>query len=178
MAAPINDKKDAGGNNDMADDSLTAAEAARVLAGFADAIFPGDDLFPPAATVGAQGVMATRLRERLGSGAPERLAAALAARGGRDDPAGAAARLEAEDYRLFDTARAYLTFAYYESPPVIAAIRALGHTYNDAPQPNGYAMRPVDAAHDVPATPRGAYVATEAVVRVDLSGLDFLRVQS
>jgi hypothetical protein len=39
-------------------------------------------------------------------------------------------------------------------------------------------MRPVDRAHDVPATPRGTYVATEAVTRVDLSGLDVLRVQS
>jgi hypothetical protein len=178
MAAPINDKKDAGGNNDMTDDSLTAADAARVLAGFADAIFPGDTLFPSGATVGAQGVMAARLRERLGTGAPERLAASLAARGGLDDPAAAAARLEADEPRAFDTARAYLTFAYYESPAVIAAIRALGHEYNDAPQPKGYAMRPVDAEHDVPATPRGRYVATDAVVRVDLSGLDFLAVRS
>jgi hypothetical protein len=178
MAAPINDKKDAGGNNDMTDDSLTPAEAARVLAGFADAIFPGDDVFPPGAVVGAQGVMAARLRERMGTGAPKRLAAALARRGGGDDPAGAAARLEAEEPRLFDTARAFLTFAYYESPAVIAAIRSLGHEYNDAPQPKGYAMRPVDPARDVPATPRGRYVATDAVARVDLSGLDFLPVRS
>ena len=162
----------------MTQDSLGAGTTARILAGFADAIFPGDDLFPSAALVGAQGVMAARLRERLGNGAPERLAAALAARGGLEDRTAAAARLEAEDYRLFDTARAYLTFAYYESPAVIAAIRALGHTYNDAPQPNGYAMRPVDPSRDAPAVPRGSYVATEAVTRVDLSGLDFLAVRS
>ncbi len=162
----------------MNDDALTAAQTARILAGFADAVFPGDDLFPPAATVGAQGVMAARLRERLGSGAPERLGAELAARGGLDDPSAAAIRLEAEEPRLFDTARAFLTFAYYESPAVIAAIRSLGHDYNDAPQPNGYAMRPVDPARDVPANPRGHYVATEAVTRVDLSGLDFRAMRS
>jgi hypothetical protein len=39
-------------------------------------------------------------------------------------------------------------------------------------------MRPVDAEHDVPSMPRGRYVATDAVVRVDLSGLDFLAVRS
>lgn len=152
----------------------TPVEAARLLAGFADALFPGDALFPPASTVGAQGVMATRLRERLGVDAPASLAAALHARGGLADPHNAAARLEAEDPRLFDTARAFLTFAYYEAPAVIAAIRVLGHDYVDAPQPKGYAMRPLDGARDAPATPRGSYVATGDVVRVDLSALDFL----
>jgi hypothetical protein len=57
---------------------------------------------------------------------------------------------------------------------VIAAIRALGHDYNDAPQPDGYAMRPLARALDAPAVPRGQYVATSDVTRVDLSGLDFL----
>ncbi len=42
----------------------------------------------------------------------------------------------------------------------------------------GQARRAIDPARDVPATPRGRYVATDSVTRVDLSGLDFLRVQS
>jgi hypothetical protein len=147
---------------------------ASTIAAFADAILPGDDLFPSAVAVGAHGVMSARLRERLGADAPARLAAALAALGGLDDAAAAAARLEAEEPRLFDTARAFLTFAYYESPAVIAAIRALGHDYNDAPQPDGYALRPLEAGRDAPAVPRGRYVATADVTRVDLSGLDFL----
>jgi len=147
---------------------------ASVTAAFADALLPGDDLFPSASAAGAHGVMAVRLRTRLGPEAPGRLAAALVARGGLDDAPAAAARLEAEEPRLFDTARAFLTFAYYESPAVIAAIRALGHDYNDAPQPAGYAMRPLEARRDAPAVPRGRYVATDAVTRVDLSALDFL----
>jgi hypothetical protein len=118
--------------------------------------------------------MTARLRERLGADAPARLAAALVARGGLDDSDAAAAGLEAEEPRLFDAARAFLTFAYYESPAVIAAIRALGHDYNDAPQPDGYAMRPLAREQDAPAVPRGRYVATADVVRVDLSGLDFI----
>ena len=147
---------------------------ARALAGFAYALLPGDDLFPSASAAGAHGVMAARLRDRLGEGSVDRLAAALVARGGLGDAPGAAARLEAEDPRLFDTARAFLTFAYYEAPAVIAAIRALGHDYNDAPQPKGYAMRPLDPERDAPAVLRGRFVATADVVRVDLSGLSFL----
>jgi hypothetical protein len=147
---------------------------AQALAGFADALLPGDDLFPSASAAGAHGVMAARLRDRLGEGSVDRLAAALVARGGLDDAPGAAARLEADEPRLFDTARAFLTFAYYEAPAVIAAIRTLGHDYNDAPQPKGYAMRPLDPTRDAPAIPRGGFVATEDVVRVDLSGLSFL----
>lgn len=155
-------------------EASSPAAMAEVLAAFADALLPGDGLFPAASAVGAHGVMAARLRERRGASAPGALAAALVARGGLEDATRAAERLETDEPRLFDTARAFLTFAYYESPPVIAAIRSLGHVYNDAPQPEGYAMRPFDAARDAPATPRGRYVATEAVTRVDLSFLDFL----
>ncbi len=158
----------------MPADALDPRVIASTIAAFADTILPGDDLFPSAAAVGAHGVLTTRLRERLGADAPARLAAALVARGGFDDPDVAARRLEAEEPRLFDTARAFLTFAYYESPAVIAAIRALGHDYNDAPQPAGYAMRPLAREQDAPAVPRGRYVATGDVTRVDLSGLDFL----
>lgn len=155
-------------------DLMPPRVAARVAAAFADAILPGDDVFPAASEVGAHGVMIARLRERQGADAPTRLMAALLERGGLDDAVAAATRLEADEPRLFDTARAFLTFAYYESPAVIAAIRSLGHIYNDAPQPDGYALRPFEPARDAPATPRGGYVATDAVTRVDLSGLDFL----
>ena len=49
-------------------------------------------------------------------------------------------------------------FSYYETPPVIAAIQALGHDYNDAPQPLGYDdCRRSTRRADLPATPRGSY---------------------
>ena len=52
---------------------------------------------------------------------------------------------------------------------MIAAIRSLGIVYNDAPQPEGYAMRPFDPALDLPKEKRGRFVPTDAVARVDLS---------
>jgi len=153
---------------------VTPAQVALALSRFSDAIFPGDDLFPAGSTTGAHGLLAARLRERLGEGAPERLAEALIARGVLDDATAAAATLQSEEPAVFDTARTYLTFAYYEAPAVIAAIRALGHTYNDAPQPHGYSVRPFEPARDAPAQPRGSYIKTADVRRVDLSGLTFL----
>lgn len=157
-----------------ADVTIEPAKMAEAIARFADALFPGDDLFPSASATGAHGVLLTRLRERVGEGAPERLAAALLAEGVLSDAIAATERLQSELPAAFDVARSYLTFAYYEAPAVIAAIRAMGHTYNDAPQPDGYAVRPFDPARDAPATPRGSYVRTEDVRRVDLSGLTFL----
>jgi hypothetical protein len=151
------------------------ADIALALVRFADALLPGDALFPSASAAGAHGVMAARLRERLEPDSPARLAEALIVRDGLADPAGAATRLQGEEPKQFETARTFLTFAYYEAPAVIAAIRALGHEYNEAPQPAGYEMRPFDPARDAPAVPRGHYVATEAVSRVDLSTLAFLR---
>jgi hypothetical protein len=144
---------------------------ARAMADFADAIFPGDSLFPSASDAGAHGVMAARLGERAGRDVPARLARAFLDRAKDGDPSAAAARLQVEEPALFETARTFLTFAYYEAPSVIAAIRALGHVYNDAPQPDGYALRPFDPAREAPAPARGAYVRTGDVVRVDLSGI-------
>jgi len=157
----------------MKSDGLAGSpdELARGLAGFADAIFPGDDLFPPASTSGAHGVMAARLAERAGRDVPARLARAFLGRAKDGDLPAAAARLQAEEPALFEIARTFLTFAYYEAPSVIAAIRALGHVYNDAPQPDGYALRPFDPVREAPSPRRGGYVRTEDVVRVDLAGI-------
>jgi hypothetical protein len=152
-------------------DAPSPDELARGVAGFADAIFPGDGLFPSASAAGAHGVMASRLGERAGRDVPARLAYAFLDRLKDGDLPAAAARLQAEEPALFELARTFLTFAYYEAPSVIAAIRALGHVYNDAPQPNGYALRPFDPAREAPSPPRGAYVRTEDVVRVDLAGI-------
>ena len=52
-------------------------------------------------------------------------------------------------------------------------MRALGHVYNDAPQPAGYAMAPFDETDPLqaPAHRRGHYVGTEDVTRLDLAPL-------
>jgi hypothetical protein len=104
----------------------------------------------------------------------DRLAMGLSNQGILDDAVRATAALEAMDPALFDMARVALTYAYYETPAVIEAIRGLGFPYNHAPQPDGYIMRDFDPAIDAPKVPRGHYVATEDVRRVDLTKLDFL----
>ena len=149
-------------------------DVTRAIAAFVDALLPGDDVFPSASTVGAHGILMMRLRETVGSGAPEALAAAFTSRGGLEAPAKAAGLLEAEEPLVFETALMALYYAYYETPAAIAAIRSLGIVYNDAPQPKGYAMRPFDPAIDLPREKRGRFVPTDAVERVDLSTLNLL----
>ena len=161
---------DSGGNMVGASDSEDMTGA---IAAFVDALLPGDGAFPPASATGAHGILAQRLRDTAGPEAPAALAEAFLARGGLEDPAAAAAAMEAETPVLFETALTVLYYAYYETPPVIAAIRSLGHVYNDAPQPDGYAMRPFDPGLDLPPEPRGRFVPTDAVARVDLASLRF-----
>ena len=73
----------------------------------------------------------------------------------------------------FETLRMVSYLAYYESPAVVRAVRALGHVYNDAPQPAGYVMSPFDESDPLqaPAHRRGHYVGTEDVTRLDLAPL-------
>lgn len=150
------------------------------LAALADVMIPGDGAFPSASAVGAHGLLADRLRELGGSSLVERLRAALTVNGGplaAQAPAQrvqTVASLERTEPELFAQARMALYLAYYAQPDVIAAVRQLGFAYNDAPLPQGYALDPFDPAIDAPKHGRGRYVATEAVRRVDLSGLDFL----
>jgi hypothetical protein len=149
---------------------ISPADRADAIARFADALFPGDELFPSASAAGAHGVMVARLAERAGPSVPDMLATAFVTRA-RGNDTEAAARLEKDEPTLFETARTFLTFAYYEAPSVVAAIRVLGNIYNDAPQPQGYALRPFEPGRDAPASLRGSYIRTEDVVRVDLSGI-------
>ena len=145
------------------------------IAAFVDALLPGDEVFPSASAVGAHGVLVMRLRETVGAGAAEALAAAFTQPRRPRRAAGRRRRCWRRKSRaLFETALTVLYYAYYETPAVIAAIRSLGIVYNDAPQPEGYAMRPFDPALDLPAEKRGRFVPTDAVARVDLSALGLL----
>ena len=66
---------------------------------------------------------------------------------------------------------AYLS--YYENPDVIAGVRALGHRYQESPQPKGYPMARFDPSdpQQAPSHRRGRFVPTDRVQRVDLSPL-------
>ncbi|MEQ8282788.1 MAG: hypothetical protein RIB53_13025 [Roseitalea porphyridii] len=153
-------------------------EAARCqrLAAIVAALLPGDDVFPSASDVGVQWIAERRLEVLIGAGGLDDLHAAIeAALSGGVEAESAARALEAGRPDLFAPLLRVAYLSYYEHPAVTAAIRALGFDYNDAPQPQGYAMDPFDPQTDLPARPNGRYVPTDQVRRVDLSGLDHLR---
>lgn len=140
--------------------------------GLAETLLPGGGGFPAFAATESGGLLLQRLR--AGDGA--RLLAALTAQGTMPDGPAAwmdeAARIEAVEPELFTEFRRQAYLAYYEQPPVIAAIRALGHPYNDAPLPDGYPTEAFDPVRDAPRHERGRWVDTEDVRPVDVAGLD------
>jgi len=148
----------------------------RDLQTLAEVLLPGDDVFPSASAVGAHGLLAERLRDRLGSDAVAGVQAKLAtaadghALAGLEPGARVAAvqRFERDEPELFAAVRNILYFSYYQAPQIVAAIRALGIPYNDAPQPLGYTMDPFDPTPgaDGPLHPRGSYLATDEVIRL------------
>ena len=144
-----------------------------------DTLLPGGAGFPAAGATGMAPLLLARLRQ-ADTALPAGLLAAVSARGAPPgSPAAwteAASRLEAVEPRLFDTFRKQAYLAYYEQPAVIAAIRALGHPYNDHPLPDGYPGEVFDPARDAPAHAqthgRGRWTATADVRPADLSALD------
>ncbi len=94
--------------------------------------------------------------------------------GGRDDMTAALERLEREQPLLFGALWRLATYGYYSRPETIAAIQQdLTPAYHGAPLPLGYAhaIEPWDPTDpfQLPTNPRGTYVPTEEVTRVDLS---------
>ena len=162
-------------NGDLWGESAVAIRA-RALQALADTLLPGDEHFPAASSVGAHGLLAERLRERLGREAIDEIGERLSlASGGvslaeldEAERVAAVHRFEQDTPELFAAVRNILYFSYYQSPLVVEAIRALGIPYNDAPQPLGYAIEPFDPTpgQDAPAEPNGSYVPTASVSRL------------
>ncbi|MCS7057069.1 MAG: hypothetical protein NZM18_12950 [Thermoflexales bacterium] len=159
---------------------LNPRQLSEALEAFVDTLLPGDSLFPAASQVGAQHVLAERLRAHHGNDAVERLVTRLA-EGGKDfvalssqERARSVRRLERDEPTLFAFVRAATYFAYYQHPSVVRAVRKLGHDYNDAPQPQGYAMPAFDPEVNAPKHRRGFYKKTEEMAPVDTSALDDL----
>ena len=155
------------------------AEIAAMLKALVDVLLPGDKRFPAASDAGTHGVVADRLMAQMGETALDDLAQAVADCGGPLPPLGPAERqavvrrMEETHPEQFETLRMVSYLAYYESPAVVRAVRALGHVYNDAPQPAGYAMASFDESDPLqaPAHRRGHYVGTGDVTRLDLAPL-------
>jgi hypothetical protein len=150
---------------------------ASLLADFVDELIPGDDTWPSASTVGAQGVLAARLLDLTGEAGVDTLTAALLACGGpfrsksEEQRVAVVIRLELEYTSLFALVRDAVFLAYYENPTVIGKIRALGYSYLARPHSLGYVMPPFDPAADAPRHHRGGFVATNAVRRVDVAAV-------
>ena len=149
---------------------------AQELALLVNVLIPGDDLFPPAAEAGAQGLLADRLRERIGLDGVDQVLAALGVAAGGSlaalDPETrvvAVARFQEQEPQLFALMLNTLYYSYYQLPLVVQAIRELGIVYNDAPQPLGYDLPPFEPIPGVtvPTMPRGSYKATDEVTRID-----------
>ena len=145
------------------------ADAEDAILHLAATLLPGGAGFPAAADTAMAGTLLQRLR-KADADFPGKLLAAL--RGPPEDWTQAASRLEAVEPALFTVLRREAYLAYYEQPAVIAAIRALGHPYNDAPLPDGYPVPPFDPAQDTPRHGRGRWVDSDAVHRVDVAALD------
>ncbi len=145
------------------------------IVGLMATLLPGGAGFPPARETG----MATLLAERLRRAKPDYPGQVLAALTAHDraplspgEWRQAASRMEALEPKLFAEFRKFCYLTYYEQPEVIAAIRALGFRYNASPLPEGYPDEPFDPARDAPPQPRGRWLRTEDVQRVDLAALD------
>jgi hypothetical protein len=143
-----------------------------------DALLPGDGDFPSASAAGVHGVVLDRLRQRIGHEGIAQIARAI--EGDEDIRAmteaqvrDAVAAMQSTAPDLFAELRFVAYLSYYEAPPVIAALRALGHEYNDAPLPLGYTLSPFDPrpGADLPATPRGSYKQTDEIAPIDMSSL-------
>ncbi len=159
--------------------AIDPAAMAAMLRELVDVLLPGDGRFPAASDAGTHGVVADRLVAQSGEAALDDLAQTIGACGGPLGPLDASERqnvvrrFEADYPEQFEALRMIAYLAYYESPAAVRAVRSLGHVYNDAPQPAGYAMAPFDESdpHQAPAHRRGHYVRTEDVTRLDLTPL-------
>lgn len=151
-----------------------------MLRGLIDALLPGGNGFPAASATRTTELLAARLLA-ADPALLDRIAEGLRTQGALPDSTerwhDATARLEADEPKLFEELRKYAYLTYYEQPGTIAAIRALGFRYNDAPLPDGYPAERFDASTDAPRHTRGRWVATEQVQRVDLSRLGLEETQ-
>ncbi|MFB2553168.1 hypothetical protein [Ensifer soli] len=157
---------------------LSPKDKAQMLALLVDELIPGAEDFPSASAAGVHGILAMRLFSDLGSTLAETVADRLGFADGdlaSGDPEArirAVSAFEAADPDLFDRIYTAAVIAYYETPFVIEAIQQTGRPYSARPHVTGYPMAPFDFGRDTPTHGRGAYLRTDEVRRVDISGLD------
>jgi hypothetical protein len=162
---------------------MTPAAIAATFAALVDVLIPGDDIFPSAATVGTQGLLAERLRQERGVEGVVEIATWIAEAGplvgaDRETQTATVRQVEESNQSLFHLLYTITCFSYYQHPTVTAAIRSLGHDYNDSPQPEGYEMPKFDFTPgvNVPMKPIGTFKWTDWLEPVDISSLTHLNL--
>ncbi len=160
----------------MVDDTIVlSGRQAKALAAVLDTLLPGGEGFPSASALDT----AAFLLDQVGPSAVQEwllpLLSGLDDAADGDFAAGAAEQrvtllqqLEVAQPLPFARLLALAYYSYYAQPAVIAEIHALGHDYNQTPQPLGYVMAPFDPTNPthLPAVPRGTYMRTLDIVRV------------
>jgi hypothetical protein len=160
----------------MTQEAFSPRQTASTLAALVNVILPGDSLFPSAADVGTHLWLMEKLHAEYDTSVIDRVIHFL---NQTQDFAAQApaeqieivARFERDEPDLFGFIRSVIYLGYYQTLPVVQAVRQLGRDYNQTPQPSGYELAPFDPS-TLPAVRRGRYIATEDVSRVDLSGID------
>jgi hypothetical protein len=164
----------------MADSGWSLSETERATLGRAlDALLPPSGSFPAPSQTGMIDAFILkrvpesdpegRLYPALDASALRRLLAGLE---GTEDMTAALSDLERTEPVAFTALWRLAVYGYYSQPETIAAIqRDLAPAYHGAPLPLGYAdaMAPWDAADplQMPREPRGSFIPTDAVRRVD-----------
>ncbi len=157
--------------------ALSADEEARMIAALVDELIPGDAIWPSASAAGVHGIIALRLFSSWDTAALEKFADLIGWLNGSlssDEPmqrTEAVAAFEVRDPDLFDKIYTATVLAYYETPFVVSVIQQSGRPYSIRPHLSGYPMEPFDFSKDIPTHNRGHYLATDAVVPVDISEL-------
>jgi hypothetical protein len=134
-----------------------------------DAIIPGDGTFPSASSVGIQAKLLERGHTMIGPDYIDQLLSALnLADLDADAIVAALTAYETQWPDAFETLLTIVYMSYYECLEVKNAIRAIGHRYNDTPQPDGYPMSPFDPTNPLenPQHESGHYVRTPEGARV------------
>jgi len=160
----------------MTREAFSARQIASTLAALVNVILPGDSLFPPAADVGTHLWLMEKMQAEHGTAVVDRVVRTL--NQAQEfvsqtiaEQTAIVAQFERDEPNLFGFIRHAVYFGYYQTLPVVQAVRQLGREYNHTPQPDGYELAPFDPS-TLPTVKRGSYIATEDVKRVDLSQID------
>ncbi|WP_232080635.1 hypothetical protein [Variovorax sp. SRS16] len=136
----------------------------------ADRMIPADPTWPAPSATEIRGYMSRGAQRRTDVALLAEAVAAARDAGTPHEINAVLAALQRDKPVCFRVLQEFVYYGYYAQPEVVRTIReALACDYISPPQPRGYDM-PFDT--DIRPATRAGYVPTDAVKRVDLSGID------